>query len=354
MPNADFDAAVTEAAQLLSRSDHPVIAGHIADVAAAIAAFRLAKAIGGVVDHFAAEASLRDQAILADAGSMLVSPSEARQRADTFFLVGDEPLRAWPDLTDFLFAAGPTLFVEEMPARRIVSLSSREVGPWLAGDDVLWHTGDAGEIPVLLGALRARIVGHPIAQSVDPGEIDRLAEILRGAKYGVALWSAGELDALTLEMLTGLIKDLNAETRWSGMSIVEDAGAVGATMVAGWMSGFPLRTGFGRIYPEHDAWQFDAHRLVEFGEADAVVWVAAPGEAPPAWLGEIPIVVVSHDLGASAAEGRVGLGVGLPGIDYDGVVYDRRTGTLVRVAATAPSGLPSVADALDRIAARLP
>lgn len=354
MPNADFDSAVANAARLLSRSDHPVIAGNIADVAAAIAAFRLAKAIGGVVDHIAAEASLRDHAILADAGSMLVSPGEARQRADTFLLIGDEPLKAWPDLPDFLFREEPRHFFDEAPKRRIVALSSWEAGRRLRRTEVVWRKTVAGDIPALLGALRARIVGHPVAPSVDPAEIDPLAEILRGAKFGVALWSAGELDDLTLEMLTGLIKDLNAETRWSGLSIVADTGAVCATMVAGWMSGFPLRTGFGRIYPEHDAWQFDARRLVETGEADAVVWVAAPGEAPPAWLGEIPMIVVSNDLAPPAAGERVRLEVGLPGIDYDSVAYDRRTGTLVRVAATAPTGVPSVAGALDRLAARLP
>src|SRR5688500_19415126 len=108
MPNADFDTAVAKAARLLSRSDHPVIGGNIADVAAALAAFRLAKAIGGVVDHVAAEARLGDWALLADTGSMLVSPGEARQRADTFLLIGDGPLKAWPDLPDFCFAQGPT------------------------------------------------------------------------------------------------------------------------------------------------------------------------------------------------------------------------------------------------------
>ncbi len=354
MPNADFDTAVAKAARLLSRSDHPVIGGNIADAAAAIAAFRLAKAIGGVVDHVAAEASLHDQALLADTGSMLVSPGEARQRADTFLLIGDEPLKAWPDLPDFLFGEGPRHFLDETPKRRIVALSSREVGRRHGGNEVVWRKTDAGDIPVLLGALRARIVGHPVAQAHDRAETDRLAETLKAAQFGVALWSAGELDALTLEMLTGLIKDLNAETRWSGLSIVEDTGAVCATMVAGWMNGFPLRTGFGRIYPEHDAWRFEARRLIESGEADAAIWIAAPGEAPPAWLGGIPIIVVSKDSAPLGAGESVSLVVGLPGVDYDSVVYDRRIGTLVRVAATAPTGVPSVADALDRIAARLP
>ena len=354
MPHADFDAAVAEAARLLSRSDHPVIAGNIADVAAAVAAFRLAKAIGGVVDHVAAEACLRDLALLADTGSMLVSPGEARQRADTFLLIGDGPLKAWPDLPDFFFAEGPTHFFDDTPERRIVALSSREVGRRHRRNEVVWRKTDAGDIPALLGELRARIVGHPVAQAVDRAETDRWAAMLKAAKFGVALWSASELDALSLEMLTGLIKDLNAETRWSGLPIAEDTGAVGAIMVAGWMNGFPLRTGFGRIFPEHDPWRFETRRLVEAGEADAVVWVAAPGEPPPAWLGGIPIIVVSKDSALSGGGESVCLVVGRPGVDYDSVVYDRRIGTLIRVAATAPIDAPSVADALDRIAARLP
>ena len=351
MPDTDFDAAVAEAARLLARSTLPVIAGHIDDAAAASAAFRLAKAIGGVVDHAAAEASLRDHAILSQTGCMLVSPGEARQRADTFLLVGDRPLRAWPALPDFLLAEGPTHISDVGPKRVLLAFCGKQPGPWQSAVEVVWRQADPDKLPTLLGALRARIAGRPIAASLSGEDIDRLAATLKAARFGVALWCAGELDAMALEMLTGLIKDLNAETRWSGVSVVEDGGAAAATLVSGWTTGFPLRTAFGRGYPEHDPWRFDARRLVQSGEADAIVWIAAPGEAAPAWLGEIPTVELSTQPRRSEA---ICIAAGVSGLDHDAVVYDQRTGTLVRHIAAEPSGIPNVAAVLDRLTALLP
>jgi formylmethanofuran dehydrogenase subunit B len=192
-----------------------------------------------------------------------------------------------------------------------------------------------------------------VAAGVDVAELDRLSGLLKAAKYGVAVWSPGRLDALAIEMLVGLVKDLNAETRWAGLSLTADLTAVGAGMAAGWMTGFPLRTGFGRGYPEHDPWRFDAERLVRSGEADAVVWVSAFGEPPPNWLGGVPAVVLTDSFRPAGRQG-IALPVGRPGLDHDGIIYDRRTGTLVELSAAAPSSKPSAAEALNRIAESLP
>ena len=59
--------------------------------------------------------------------------------------------------------------------------------------------------------------------------------------------------------------------------------AVGVLQTCGWMTGFPMRTGFGRGYPEHDPWRFDGDRLVASGEADCVLWISAYRAAQPPW-----------------------------------------------------------------------
>lgn len=350
----DFDAAISAAAELLGASAFPVFAGSGADVAGFAAAIRLAERLGGAIDHAAAEASLRDSAVLHDVGLMLVSPGEARQRADTILIVGDGPLQAWPDLPGFLFAEGPTHLSDATPARRILALTGREFVAGHGRNDVRWFGTLPDAIPGLLGAVRARVNGRPLVAGYDPAAADAIAGIMQGATYGVALWSPADLDALAIEMLVGLVKDLNAETRWSGISVAADASAAGAAMAAGWMTGLPLRSGFGRGAPEHDPWRFDARRLVESGEADAVVWISALGEPPPEWLALLPAVILGPPPLPPAGDGQVALPVGRPGVDHDAILYDRRTGTLVQKVATARRDAASVADVLERISARLP
>jgi hypothetical protein len=50
----------------------------------------------------------------------------------------------------------------------------------------------------------------------------------------------------------------------------------------------------------------------------------------------------------------VHIAVGCPGVDHAGVEHSPSTGSLVAVAASRPSDLISVAEALTRIAAALP
>jgi formylmethanofuran dehydrogenase subunit B len=350
MSERAFEAVIEEAAKLLSARAFPLVAGLGADVAGVVAALRLAERLGGAVDHSASEAVLREAAVLHDAGLMSVSPGEARQRADTLLFVGERALRSWPDLSLTLISDGPTHLSETPPARALLS-----VGPGataLPSSPAVSLACDSETLPGMLGALRARVGGRPAATGADLPAIDRIVERLKAARFGVAVWSPDDLDALTIEMLSGLIKDLNAETRWSAISVAGDITAAGATIACGWMTGYPLRVGFGRGFPEYDPWRFEARRLVESGEADSAVWISALGEAPPAWLDGIPIV----HIGDGAIEGgsaSVNVAVGRPARDHDAVLFDRRTGTLVQYAASGPTNMPTAADALNGILARL-
>jgi formylmethanofuran dehydrogenase subunit B len=218
----------------------------------------------------------------------------------------------------------------------------------------VWLECNNAALPGVLAAIRARLGGRPAAEV--PGiDVDSLVEQLQSARFGVAIWSPDALDALTIEMLAGLVKDLNAQTRWSSISIGHDETASAAALACGWTAGFPLRVGFGRGRPEYDSWRFDARRLVDSREADAIVWVSALGELPPAWIGAVPMVLLS-DSEIAPLPGGVAIRVARLGRDHAAVIYDHRTGTLVEVpmhAAAHRREGPPVADVLNGIRAQL-
>ena len=201
---------------------------------------------------------------------------------------------------------------------------------------------------------------EPGARSGDGGERGaRLpAEVVVGwidpAQNFNAVWSAAELDALTVEMLCGLVKDLNAKTRFSGLPLAAGDNALGALQACGWMTGFPMRTGFGRGYPEHDPWRFDAARLVETGEADCVLWISAYSAAAPSWKRAVPMIALTGQDVNFPRPPRVRIEVGRPGIDHDAVEHLAATGTLAPVTATKPSELPTVAHTIAQIASAVP
>jgi formylmethanofuran dehydrogenase subunit B len=346
----ELDAAAATAARLLDASRQPLVAGLGTDVAGARAAIVLAQRIGAVIDHMNADALLRDLDVLREGGVMLTTPSETSLRADTLLLVG-------PGLTDASSALSLDGAAREggddvRMDRRIFWLCPGRQAGAVGGITIVGL--EARDLPVLLATLRARVNSRPAGPSPVPMPVlDAVADGLKAARFGVAVWSAVELDALTIEMLCGLVADLNATTRFSGLPLAPGDNATGVLQVCGWMTGFPPRTGLGRSYPDHDPWQYRAARLVDSGEADCVLWISAYRAAAPEWSRDLPTIALAPADAKFQKRPRVHIAVGAAGRDHDGVEHHATIGTLAAVAATHRSNALSVADAIASIEAHL-
>jgi formylmethanofuran dehydrogenase subunit B len=332
MPESLNDA-VERGAGLLAAARFPVIAGLGTDIAGVVAALKLAEKIGAAVDHDASESALRLADVLRTTGLMFVTPAEARASADTFLLVGDRPMAIWPEIETYVLGA-PSSGSAPGARPRILSIG---------GEDS----------PARFAALRARVNGRPISEAVSLDEADALARMLRSAKYGVAVFAPEELDTLAIEMLAGLVKDLNASTRWSCLPVSESRTAEGAMMATAWMTGVPLRSAFVNGRWEHDPWRYDSRRLFASGEADAAIYICCYGDPPPDWLPDIPALLLVNTSKKPLRRSAIRITIGQPGRDHDAVLYDRVTAGLMHQRASAPNGAPSVASILNRIRARL-
>ena len=354
---ASFEESATAAAHLLTASAQPLIAGLGADIEGARAAVALAERVGGVVDHMRSAAILRDLDSLRETGVMMTTPGEARVRADVVLLVGDGLREAWPAIAARLIGS-PARPRNEDVARRIVWLApgTKAEIPGFDGAIEIVATGRGARLAANLAALRARVKNRPVARAgLAPSVLEAVAAVLRGAKFGVAAWTAASLGALEIEMLHGLVRDLNDTTRFSTLPLAPPDNGAGVLAACGWMTGFPMRTGFGSGAPEHDPWRFDAERLVASNETDCTMWISAFGAPPPAWRDRTPAIALCDRATRLSMTPKVRIEVGRPGIDHDAVLHCPDTGTLVAVTAASPrtGAAPSVAQVLRRIAACL-
>jgi formylmethanofuran dehydrogenase subunit B len=281
------------------------------------------------------------------------TPNEARVRSDFILLIGPGLSSYWPALYDRL-ALSKTPRLGGHPTRRIVWIGPRRDEAKREGLPIETYPAAPEEVPDVVAALRARLGGRPIAATpAGLKKVDALVEGLRAARFGVAVWAAAGLDPLSVEMLQGLVTDLNAASRFTGIPIGARADASGVIQVSGWTTGFPPRTGFGRGYPEHDPWRFEAKRLIESREADAALWISAYDGEPPPWSrADVPLVTLAPASAKAAAKRGVFIEVGRPGEDYDCVEFAQETSTLAWRRAKTPSSLPSVAEAIGAISAR--
>jgi formylmethanofuran dehydrogenase subunit B len=168
------------------------------------------------------------------------------------------------------------------------------------------------------------------------------------------VWSAGELDALAIEMLCTLVDDLNEKTRFTGLPLAPTDNARGVLEACGWLTGYPMRTGFGRGYPEHDPWRFDAGRLLASRESDCTLWISAYGVEAPDFPGNAPLVALTAPGARFRTPPRVHVEVGTPAIDHDAVQFAPDSGTLMPFTAAQPSEMPAVAAVIADILTALP
>jgi formylmethanofuran dehydrogenase subunit B len=353
---ATLEAAIVEAAGLLASSRHPLIAGLGTDVAGTRAAVMLAERVGAVVDHMHADALLRNLDVMRSSGVLLTTLNEANVRADTLLLVGPGLDGAWPDLSQQFGPMRRSRRATDVERRIYCLCPERDLAIPSSGKTKAVAIGkQRRELPGLVAALRAYLAGRPIGgTSVSSKKLNEVVAGLKDARYGVAIWSATTLDPLTIEMLCGLVDDLNATTRFAGLPLAPSDNAVGVMQTCAWMTGMPIRSRLGGGSPQHDPWLFDGRRLVASSETDCVVWISTYGAAAPTWRKPPSMIALTDREASFQAVPRVHIRVGRPGVDHDGVAYLPSIAALGLVEAKQPSDAISVADAIARISAILP
>jgi len=343
-----LERAAEHAAALLHSSRCPVFSLDT-DIHGTRAAIALAERVGASYDHVDGAALARETALITDRGGMFVSPGEVRRRADVVAIVGELPEAHHRFVAD-LAGTVPDLGGANRREFFLIGDGGRQA-PLLGGRKPTRLSCAEGGLGGVLAALRAQCAGRQVSAQVS--NFAQFKDALTSARFPVFLFSGFSADGLALEMLQGLLADLNKTSRASGLLLPARESGWGSALASTWMTGFPLRAGFTRGFPEYDPWRFEAGRQLAEGETDLHLWISANGNVPAAGNGGARLIVLAKTTQPFAGA-DVTLAIGQAGVDHDGVAYSSRTGSLAFVAATAASQRPSAASILRLIAGRIP
>src|SRR5690606_21654344 len=133
--------------------------------------------------------------------------------------------------------------------------------------------------------------------------------------------------------------------RASLLPLTSATGAQTAAQVSNWMTGLPPRTGFMRGVPDYDPWRFDAARMVEAGECDALVWLSSFEAAAPPWKTRLPLIAITPPGANFSRPPEVLIETAIPGAQADAEFWSETAGALVAVKAAAASSAPTAAAA---------
>lgn len=345
--------ALERAASLLAGARSVLISGLGCDVDGMRAVLRLAERLGAIVDHGASDGAFANLRAMQRSGWVTATFAEVRNRADLllFFGTGGGPFAEV--LERRLFAPEATILADGPPVRRRLA-----IGPEAPADCDIVLPWPADELHVAAALLRARIAGRPVGGSgrtrPPVATLDRIAEALRAARYGVVVWDAAAMPAEVAEPaianLAGLLLELNRTTRAVGLPLAASHHVVTASQVCTWQWGVPLRTAATAAGPEHDPQAFAAPRLLGSGRVDALLWISAFERRPPPE--GVPTVALLAP-GPEPVAADVVLEVGIPGVDHAGTAFRMDPVVALPLRQLRDGGLPGVAAVLAMIEAKL-
>ncbi len=359
-----LDRAIKEAAKLIGKAKLPLYGGLATDVEGMRAVMALAERSSGIVDHALSEAQYRNFKVLQTTGWITTTLTEARNRADLFIIAGSDIHKLHPRFFETIVSPPQSMFDVEAPKRTVVFIGkgldrSGAKGSRI-GEVVTIACDDsrAGEVVALVRArLRGFRVKEPKLDGVTLAEIDALAERCRKAQYGVVVCAPPSLNfpfaELAVEQFAGLVKDLNQTIRFAGLSLGGGEGAVTASAVCTWISGYPLRVSYATGAPDYDPYRWSIARMLKEGEGDLLVWLASisPDLSPPET--RLPAVVLGTPGLKLAKDPDVFIPVGTPGLDHAGRMVRVDNVVSLPLKDLGRADLPVAADVLAAIEAAL-
>ncbi len=357
---ASLDDAVRAAAKLLKSANQPLFAGLAVDVSGMRSVMSLADQTGAVVDHMLGEGLMRNFLAVQDRGWMMTTLTEIRNRAELIIFAGTDA-SAFPRFFEKAVWNKQSMFDLNTKTRDIVYLGKElNTKPGISPDGKKpGHIKcDIDRVGEVISALRAILHGHKLQTNNIAGaklsDLEDLANRIKNSAYGVMVWAPGDLEFPhadhTVQAIAELAKDVNETTRFGGFSLGGDDGAITAAQVCGWQSGFPLRTSFATGEPVYDPSQFSTQRLLESGEADAMMWVTnfTQGKQPPTT--KIPTIVVGEPGLKLDKEPAVFIPAGTIGLDNRGQIVRCDNVVSLRIRPTRSEPLaPSVENVLSQI-----
>jgi formylmethanofuran dehydrogenase subunit B len=189
------------------------------------------------------------------------------------------------------------------------------------------------------------------------GELAEVAARLRRARYPVVVWAAAQFPGghgdLLVGSIAGLLRELNATGRCAGLPLAGPDNVVGANQVCAWQTGVPLRTSFAGGAPDHDPLRWNGAGLLASGMADALLWLGSLRELPVPEVRPPTVALLRPGGAVPGPPVEVLIPVGVPGLDHAGSLFRTDGVVAVPVRRLRETALPTVAEVLRGIAARL-
>jgi len=356
-----IDAAVEQAADLLSKSRYPLVFGLSRSSSdGQRAAVRLADAVGANIDTTASLCHAPSIMAIQEVGESTCSLGEIKNRADLVIFWGVDPVRSHPRHFERYSVDPVGMFVPNGRSDRTVVVFDSERTKTAEAAD-LFITVEPGRDFEAIWTLRSLLRGVVPSETTTTGvpleTLTELAERMKSCRCGVFFFGLGlahqGLGHLNVEALLRLVRDLNAHTRFHARRMRVHGDVTGADCVLCWQTGYPFSVNLCRGYPRYNPGEYSANDLLERGEADLCLLVggeSVPEMSPKArrHLETIPTILLEYPTVQNEFQPQIRFTTAVYGVHLPGTVY-RMDEVPIPLRKVLTTHYPSDADVLERI-----
>jgi formylmethanofuran dehydrogenase subunit B len=329
-----LDAAIEEAAKILSASRAPLVWG-LSDYEtdAQRQAVELAEELGATIDTTASVCHAASIMAIQAVGESTSSLGEIRGRADLVIYWSANPVKTHPRHMERYSMEPKSEWLPQGRKDRTLIVVDNTLHETAALADRLIRIKPGKDFEAIW-TLRQLIRGESPMENVETGaaleDLKELARRMVSCRYGAVFFGLGlartHLGYLNVEALLKLVAELNDHTRFTARRLRIPGNVSGADSVLCWQTGYPFGVNLGRGVPRYNPGEFTAGELLERGEVDACLLVGTQdvSELSPRaqeHLAAIPIVALDFEHMAPKVQARVQFPTAACGVHHAGTVY---------------------------------
>jgi formylmethanofuran dehydrogenase subunit B len=369
-----FDEALHKAAEILGNANYPVLYGWSStSCEAQRIGIELAEQVGGVFDNTTSVCHGPSVVGMQEVGIPTSTLGQVRHRADLIIYWGSDPLSSHPRHMQryTYFAKGR---FEESTRKVCTNQDSIDADQGVNSESfrpkVETDSPDENFLPQTLCAKNRKLLVVDVRKTLTAAKADvflqiepnkdfeliqalrtlindqeievenvagvpvkylsEVAELLVDCNFGVIFFGMGlaqsEGKSRNIEAAIGLVRDLNARTKFSIMPMRGHFNVTGANIVSVWQTGFPFAVDFSLGFPRYNPGESSLVEILLRQESDAVLAVASD---PVAGLPDVavehlvknPLIVIDPHLNATSLMADVVFPCAIVGIEMEGTAY---------------------------------
>jgi formylmethanofuran dehydrogenase subunit B len=363
---ASLDEAVDEAARILLNAKYPLLYGWSSTCSEAQrVGVELAERVGGVLDNTSSVCHGPTIEAVQDVGESTATLGHIRNRSDLLVFWGCNPAQAHIRHLIRYSSSSKGKFISGRKDRKIVVVDVRRTTTARTADLFLKVTPNHDY--ELITALRMAIGFEEILEEQVAGvpvfQIEELAEMMRGCKFGSFLFGLGLTMTRgrerNIEAAISLVRDLNKYTKFVLLPMRGHFNVTGANKVSTWQTGYPFAVDFSQGYPRYNPGETSAADLLARKSCDALCVIASdpisnfPREIVES-MSNIPKIVIDPHMTPTGRISNVYIPTAAVGLETEGTIY-RMDGVplLSKKLVDPPSGVPTDQEVLKMILNRV-